>query len=266
MQADYHVHSISPDARQEMRAMCQAAVDQGIGEIAVTDHYEFYYGGVTGRHFHAAYLERYFKELRECRRQFAGRLRIRAGMELGQGYQDEKRQNQVIGGYPFDYLIGSLHKLYNMDLETLHYCPETLPWIVGEYVEQLIQMAQKSEFDCLGHLDLVKRYAKRAGYEADFGPHISKIAKVLTSLIERGKGIEVNTSSLRQGAAETMPGQMILELYQKLGGTIVTVGSDAHCPKDVGKDIKTAYEQLKQAGFCSYAVYEKRICSFVSLS
>lgn len=48
--ADYHVHStISPDAKGTMEEMCNAAMDAGIEEVAFTDHYEFYAGGITGK-------------------------------------------------------------------------------------------------------------------------------------------------------------------------------------------------------------------------
>ena len=40
--ADYHMHSVSPDARVPMEDMCQAAIDKGLTEVALTDHYEFY--------------------------------------------------------------------------------------------------------------------------------------------------------------------------------------------------------------------------------
>ena len=57
--ADYHVHStISPDAKGTMEEMCNAAIAAGIEEIAFTDHYEFYAGGITGKYFNREYLIR----------------------------------------------------------------------------------------------------------------------------------------------------------------------------------------------------------------
>ena len=44
--ADYHMHSVSPDAKVPMEDMCQAAIDKGLTEIALTDHYEFYAHGI----------------------------------------------------------------------------------------------------------------------------------------------------------------------------------------------------------------------------
>ena len=83
--------------------------------------------------------------------------------------------------------------------------------------------------------------------------------------MERGKGIEVNTSGLRQGAGETMPGIRCLKLYKELGGTVITVGSDAHLPEDVGSGFIEALGLVKKAGFDRIARYEKRMCLFQPL-
>ena len=54
----------------------------------------------------------------------------------------------------------------------------------------------------------------------------------LKSLIENGKGIEVNTSGFRYGINGTYPSLNILKRYKELGGEIITAGSDSHKPKD----------------------------------
>ena len=258
MRVDYHIHSNSPDAGQDMKEMCRAAIAGGIDEIAITDHYEFYSGAIVTRYFHRSYLDRYFEDLAECRELFAGKLTIRAGAELGQGYQDICRQQEIIAVYPFDYLIGSLHKLNNVDLSNLYYGEGNDRRIAEAYYRQLLEMTRSIDFDCLGHLDLVRRYGKRAGCEIETRPYMGMITEVLKQIIAQGKGIEINTSSLREGLDETMPGQDILTAYRNLGGKIVTVGSDAHTPAEVGRDLDAADKRLKAAGFASCAVYKQR--------
>ena len=265
MTVDYHIHSNSPDAGQDMKEMCRAAIARGIDEIAVTDHYEFYSGGMLTKYFHRSYLDQYFADLAECRELFAGRLVIRAGAELGQGDQDPGRQQEIIAAYPFDYLIGSLHKLHNVDLANLYYQEGNGKRIAEEYYRQLIEMARNSDFDCLGHLDLVKRYGKRAGCDMDTRPYMALITEVLKQLIARDKGLEINTSSLREGLNETMPGMDVLTAFKDLGGRIVTVGSDAHNPADVGRGLEKACQLLRSAGFDSFAVYHQRAYRLVAL-
>ena len=38
--ADYHMHSVSPDARVPMEDMCQAAIDKGLTHILHRDVYK----------------------------------------------------------------------------------------------------------------------------------------------------------------------------------------------------------------------------------
>ena len=89
--ADYHMHSVSPDARVPMEDMCQAAIDKGLTEVALTDHYEFYAHGIHRKFFHEEYLKMYWDSLERCRERFAGRLTIKSGMEFGQLHLPVKR-------------------------------------------------------------------------------------------------------------------------------------------------------------------------------
>ena len=84
------------------------------------------------------------------------------------------------------------------------------------------------------------------------------IDEILKNVIARGKGIEVNTSGLRQGIGATMPGLRTLKRYRELGGTVITVGSDAHRPQDVGADLDGAAKLLKEAGFTKTCSFERR--------
>lgn len=264
--ADYHVHStISPDAKGTMEEMCNAAIAAGIEEIAFTDHYEFYAGGITGKYFNREYLIRYFEELDKCRQMYEGRLIIRSAMEFGQLHLDPEKASGIIKSWPFDYLIGSVHKIDNIDLSQMEFRKDTGQQIADAYYSHLLKLARTGDFDCMGHLDLYKRHCRKAGLPDDYDKYEDRIVQVLTALIERGKGIEVNTSGLRQGAGETMPGIRCLKLYKELGGTVITVGSDAHLPEDVGSGFIEALGLVKEAGFDRIARYEKRMCLFQPL-
>jgi histidinol-phosphatase (PHP family) len=57
---------------------------------------------------------------------------------------------------------------------------------------------------------------------------------------------------------ELLPNETLLRRYKELGGELITVGSDAHIPSDVGKDVDTACELLKEIGFRYITVYKNR--------
>lgn len=69
--------------------------------------------------------------------------------------------------------------------------------------------------------------------------------------------IEINTSSLRKGHAQTMPGKELLEIYKANGGKYVTVGSDAHIVEDMGADYVVANKLLKEVGL-QEVIYRQR--------
>ena len=109
-----------------MEEMCNAAIAAGIEEIAFTDHYEFYAGGITGKYFNRGYLIRYFEELDKCRQMYEGRLIIRSAMEFGQLHLDPEKASGIIKSWPFDYLIGSVHKIDNIDLSQMEFRKDTV--------------------------------------------------------------------------------------------------------------------------------------------
>ena len=57
----------------------------------------------------------------------------------------------------------------------------------------------------------------------------------------------------------------ILARYRRLGGEIVTLGSDAHVAEDIGKGIVSATQLLRELGFRYYTVYRRRKPEFIPL-
>lgn len=83
------------------------------------------------------------------------------------------------------------------------------------------------------------------------------IREILQTVIERGKGIEFNTSYHRYGLADTTPSMDILKLYKELGGEILTLGSDSHKPEHLGAYMEEGKQALKSLGFRFFCTYEK---------
>ena len=84
------------------------------------------------------------------------------------------------------------------------------------------------------------------------------IDNILKALIERGKGIECNTSGLKYGLGHPHPYEEILRRYRALGGEILTVGSDANRQEEVGGYFKETAELLSACGFRYYTVFRER--------
>lgn len=61
-------------------------------------------------------------------------------------------------------------------------------------------------FDALGHMDFPKRYYSEIYYEE------ATINEIFRNLLDKDLDIEINTSSLRKGHEQTMPGRELLEI------------------------------------------------------
>ena len=117
-------------------------------------------------------------------------------------------------------------------------------------------MQRFHSYSVLAHLDLLSRYDEQGVYPFEKVRDI--IAEILALAIQNGKGIELNTSSWHYGLADMQPSRAILRFYRDLGGTILTIGSDAHTPKYVADHMKEAHAILRdEIGFKEFCTFEK---------
>jgi len=84
------------------------------------------------------------------------------------------------------------------------------------------------------------------------------VDEILETCLEAGLVPEINTSSLRQNLDETMPGPDTVSRYARLGGTSMSLGSDAHRSQDIGAGLDTAVAMLRAAGIAHTAWFHDR--------
>lgn len=255
---DCHIHThISPDSKASLEEICKSALKKNIGSIIITNHFEYYTGKKDGKlSMDMDCIDDSLREIDEYRTNLKGKLEVLFGMEIGQIQYWPKHVKNITKSYPLDYIIGSIHKLEDIDLKYGDYSCENREKQNMSYLDLLHDLAENGDYDCVGHFDLVKRYAP---YKLNLmEKYETKIKNILKIIIRRGKGIEINTSGLRQSCKETMPSSSIIELYKNLGGNIITIGSDAHMSKDVGEGFDEAIDLLKKIGFEKIAIYRKR--------
>ncbi|MGI5959439.1 MAG: histidinol-phosphatase HisJ family protein [Massiliimalia sp.] len=273
--SDYHIHSkLSPDASCSMVDLCKAAAEKGLTEIVITDHFEFYTQNVQEiirsekvyyYPFSEDYLDQYFAELEQCQNAVKGQITVLSGAEMGQPYVNPEYAKKIMSRYCWDFIIGSVHKINDIDLGQMDYPNIPVKQLVKTNLEYLYQLADQGDFDVLGHIDLIKRYAARKGVSVHLRDYPDELNQIFRRLVERGKGIEINTSGLRQEAAEALPSVEVLKLYRQAGGEIVTVGSDAHILDHLGKDFSVVEDMLTQAGFSYLTHYRSRVPQFIPL-
>lgn len=251
------MHSrLSCDAQDTMEAMCQAAVDVGLDEIAVTEHLDLHPLDSCPNFYKP---DVYFAELARCREQFAGRLTIRAGIEIGDDHRFAEGNAKVLNAYPYDFVIGSVHWIgdeapFGRSFFDTHDGPPS--W--SGYFREMAELAKADNYDVIGHIDLLKREGTEFWGVFNHTRHRDELRAILRTLVERGKGLEINTSGWRRSAGEPCPGLPILTWYAELGGEILTIGSDSHRTAHVGLFYDEAVALAKQAGLRWLTTFEGR--------
>lgn len=268
--ADFHLHSsFSGDSDAPMEDMVLKGIELGLTEMCFTEHNDFEYP-VTETEpegYFELNPDAYLYDFLKLREKYADRIRLLFGVELGLQPHLTRRNAAFVKAHDYDFVIGSSHLCNGKD----PYYPsfyESRPQeeAYREYFESILENLKSfSNFDIYGHLDYVVRYGpdKDAGYSYEMYREI--FDKILTRLIDMEKGIEVNTAGLAKGLHEPHPCAGILKRCRELGGEIVTVGSDAHGPKQIAYAFDRTAELLKECGFRYYATYEKRTPCFHKL-
>ncbi len=260
----HSVHSFDSDA--PVNAMIESAISKGLTDICFTEHMDIK-APVTEEwpeHAWEVNVDSYLYDLITCKEKYSDKINVNFGLELGL-MQDAFRENAVTAkAHDFDFIIGSVHFVNGIDT----YWPEyfenrTVHAAVEEYFKTILaNIRQFNNFDVLGHLDYVVRTVP--GREAAYHPFEYEmiIEDILTTLIEKEKGIELNTSQLAKGFTYANPHLDILKKYHELGGEIITIGSDAHNPQNIAFGYDKAEEFLKEAGFKYYCTFKDRVASF----
>lgn len=273
MECDYHVHSkYSDDSSTPMERQLRRACELALDELCFTDHVDygvkFDHDDPMSRHYaeNVNYPE-YFREIEALREKFKGKIVIRSGLEFGVQTITIHQYENLYARYRenLDFILLSVHQIDNLDLWGHEYQQgKSQAEYNHGYYEELLRVIQNfHDYSVLAHLDLIVRYDTKGVYP--FAKVKDIVAEILTTAINDGKGIELNTSSWRYGLKDTQPSREILKLYRDLGGEILTLGSDAHNPDYVGAHFDEGREILHSLGFRKFCSFEKMIPVFHEL-
>jgi histidinol-phosphatase (PHP family) len=261
---DYHMHSaFSVDSRVPLRDRAEQAIALGLREICVTDHCDFTPLDASSGYYQAA---GYFAELERVREEFAGRITLRAGVEIGEWHQFSEEAEALASAYPYDFIIGSLHWVGEHDVMQPPYFEGREEREVYEaYYTELLAMVDHGGFDVIGHLDVPKRHGFTVYGRYSDTEFEELIRAVLRRAIDKGIGIEINTGTARRPVGTFSPTLDVLRWYRELGGDILTIGSDAHRPTDMAYRFEEVPAMLAATGFRAITCFEGRKPSFVDL-
>ncbi|MBR1816956.1 MAG: histidinol-phosphatase HisJ family protein [Lachnospiraceae bacterium] len=265
---DYHLHSsFSTDSSADMLDNIKNAKENGLTSICMTDHYDIDFPvreDEPEMDFKLDY-EAYYKYLSELRDRLAPDFDLRIGVELGLMHEAIDKNQAFVDEHPeYDFFISSIHVVDKLDpYYPEYFADKTEKEGYLRYFETILENVKEyNGYNVYGHLDYILRCGPNKAKYFDIKDYYDVIYEILKTIIERGKGIEVNTAGLYKGLGFAHPHKDILKIYKALGGEIITVGSDSHDAKHVGYGFDVARDLLLDTGFKYYCTFKRQEASF----
>ncbi|MGI9658132.1 MAG: histidinol-phosphatase [Gaiellaceae bacterium] len=278
MIVDYHMHLrglLAEGAEPLVHTLgaverfVEQAAARGVDEIAFTEH--VYYFTQTRELWSLPYqverclfdLDAYCDVILEAKRRG---LPVKLGLEVDYVGERQERLSELIDGYPWDILIGSVHWLDELAVDSSVDAPAGV-WaarpveeVWRAYFDALIELARSRAVDVLAHPDLVKIFDRRPDRALVETLH----SEAAVAIADSGVAIEVSTAGLRKPVRELYPdGHLLAECARR--GVPITLASDAHQPALVGEDYALALELIRSVGIEEVAVFSERARSLERL-
>lgn len=246
MLVDYHVHTLGHDtfhqSNEELALYCQTALSRGLKEVGFAEH---------NYYCHDFNPERLLIQARRF-----PALTIRVGVEVDYVPGREAEIRAFLRERSFDFVIGSVHQVDGFSFDEERNIPEYAKWettdLFRRYYACVAQAAGSGLFDIIGHLDLIKIFNFVPVQDA-----LDLARPALAAISAAGLCIELNTNGRHRPAHDFYPTQALLTECQRLGIPL-SLGSDAHRPTDVGRDIRLAAALAWRAGYRKVATFSNR--------
>lgn len=237
---------------EELVAAAEAA---GVTTIAVTEHYP-----LSKAFDPVGYLsmpkereEEYLEAVARARAAHP-RVDVLTGCELDWLGDDEDRTLTTEDFAPYQVVLGSVHFVDAWPFDDPAQRdrwdePGAADAIWKRYFELWCDAVSSDRpFDIMSHPDLAKKFNRYPTY--DVAPLYRRAAEAAAA---SGRMIEVNTSGSYYACEEMFPAPALLEAFCR-AGVPCTVGTDAHHPSHVVRDVKRGYRLMYQAGYRTVTV------------
>lgn len=238
-------------AEGEVREYAQIAHDAGLTTLAFTDHYP-----LTKTFDPDDYLSvlepdipAYKRDVLDARDRF-GDMEILLGCELDYlgAYEDREGLHDNLDD--FDLVLGSVHFVDGWPFDDPSKAdrweePGAVDEIWNRYVDLWCDAATDASlrFDVMSHPDLAKKFGHYPSF--DLLPLYKRMAEAANA---GGKMIELNTSGSYYKCKDMFPCTELLAEFNH-AEVPATLGTDAHVPENVTRDIEQGYERLYRAGY-----------------
>lgn len=174
-------------------------------------------------------------------------LPVRLGMEVDFFPAHLEKILEIIGNFPFDFLIGSVHWVgaWAVDHPALahEFDRRGVRRAYEDYFRVVCELAESGTVQVLAHVDVVKKFGHRCDEEPE-----DLYRQVVASAVRGGVAVEVSSAGLRYEAAEPYPSPILLRMCRQ-AGVPITLASDAHHPEDAADRHREMAEYARAAGY-----------------
>lgn len=155
-------------------------------------------------------------------------IEIYDAVEMDYDPRDEDAIDAFLDEANFQYAIGSVHNLENVNVHYASYFAEKSEAeraaLVDEYFETVVELVESELFEIAAHLDLVERNPALRGFATE--THYRQVAEALE---DSRTIIELNAGRVLDDYGEYHPSPSFLDVLREYDVS-VTVGTDSHTP------------------------------------
>jgi histidinol-phosphatase (PHP family) len=247
MRISYHNHTRRSDGTTDLASMVAGALDAGLDEFGISDHYVCPPGGE-----HVCWsmppdgLEAYVGEALALMPD-AG-LPMRLGVEADFFPETATEVLARLAAYPFDYILASVHLVDGFAIDAdaadwacLNHAEVNHVW--RAYYRRIREMAEAGFGDIVAHFDLPKKFGVLP--TVDVTP---EAYQALDAIAAAGMALEMNTAGWEKRIGEQYPSLAILGEARRRGIPLI-IGADAHAPADVARLYPRAAAVAREAGY-----------------
>lgn len=261
---DLHTHTTNSDGRSTLDEMCLSAIDAGVSGLMITDHADmnFYESRDTYNRISSA-----IGQIQQAQARYKDRLELLCGVELGEYCYAPEKADKILGITNYDAVLCSVHLVpeahwdrpYNRIVFSEEGTDEELTEYLKLYLELLLKTVEAFDFQILAHIACPVRYMSgKYGRDIDMLQFEPLICEILKKIIDKGVALECNTAG-RSPSFDFYKAQnaKIFSWYYRMGGRLVTLGSDAHQKESIASGFTDAQNMLKSIGFEHYHYFKQ---------
>lgn len=272
IKSNFHTHSNWCDGRNTAEEMLIDAIQKGFTHLGFSSHAMYPFS--TKYHINPKAIDNYIAEIQRLKEKYAKDIEIFYGFEAEFIPPLSKPLYKIYKEFSPDYLIGSVHYLFDPDaiplaneasIPSFFFPVDNSPSELQEGIQNVFkgnvkkavqtyfylqrEMMKQGDFEIVGHIDLIKKRNKEIHFfnENESWYHRELLATAKEAK-KQNKIVEINTSALARNLhAEVYPSSIFIEYLVSLEVPLM-MNSDAHSTQFLDSEFENTKELLKTRG------------------